>query len=315
MIEVRRLSHNFGPHWALKDCSFHLKKGEFLFLSGPSGAGKTTLLRLLFADLPIQGGEVSVAGYPLNTIKRSQVPLLRRQVSVVFQDFKILPERSVYENVVLPLQVRGLGKTHSDRRVRAVVRALGLEKRINLMCGELSGGEQQRVAVARAFVVNPQVLLADEPTGNLDPELSFRLMDLFKQFQAYGTTMIVATHSQELMKRHPDARMIRLEEGLITAANWPGASLSAGVEDGGLHLGDAALRTHTSPARSTGMRGGEKPRGGDLPGIVAGTHGESLQPVTSPEDRELLRGASTTQSSGQRTFYQGPLNRTPGDSR
>jgi cell division transport system ATP-binding protein len=225
MIEVRHLSHNFGSHWALKDCSFRLKKGEFLFLSGPSGAGKTTLLRLLFAGMPVQRGEAKVAGFNLNKIRVSEVPLLRRQVSVVFQDFKILPERSVYDNVILPLQVRGLGQLHADRRVRAVVRALGLETRQNLPCGELSGGEQQRVAVARAFVVNPQVLLADEPTGNLDAELSFRLMDLFKQFQVYGTTMIVATHSQELLRRHPEARVIRLEDGMITGANWPCAAI------------------------------------------------------------------------------------------
>ncbi|MDR2892060.1 MAG: cell division ATP-binding protein FtsE [Deltaproteobacteria bacterium] len=230
MIEINHLSHNFGQHWALKDISFRLKKGEFLFLSGPSGAGKTTLLNLLFAALPVQRGEARVAEFALNSIKPAQIPLLRRQVSVVFQDFRILPERSVYDNVLLPLQVRGLSRVHSDRRVRAVVRALGLEKRSSLLCGELSGGEQQRVAVARAFVVNPQVLLADEPTGNLDAELSFRLMDLFKQFQAYGTTMIVATHSQELMRRHPEAKVIRLEDGMITGANWPGATLYPGLE-------------------------------------------------------------------------------------
>ena len=225
MIEVRHLSHNFGSYWALKDCSFKLDKGEFLFLTGPSGAGKSTLLRLLFADLALQRGEARVAGFSLNHIKNRQVPLLRRQVSVVFQDFKILPYRSVYDNVILPLYVRGLKNAHADRRVKAVVRALDLEKRLYLNCGELSGGEQQRVAVARAFVVNPQVLLADEPTGNLDPELSFRLMDLFKQFQAYGTTMIVATHSLELLERHPEARIIRLEEGMITSANWTGATI------------------------------------------------------------------------------------------
>lgn len=229
MIEIRHLSHNFGPHWALKDCSFHLRKGEFLFLTGPSGAGKSTLLRLLFADLALQRGEAKVAGFPLSHIKAAQIPLLRREVSVVFQDFKILGQRTVYENIILPLHVRGLSHTHADRRVRAVARALGLEKRINLLCSELSGGEQQRVAVARAFVVNPKILLADEPTGNLDPELSFRLMDLFKQFQAYGTTMIVATHSPDLLLRHPDAKVLRLEDGMITQANWAGASLFRGL--------------------------------------------------------------------------------------
>ena len=225
MIKVVHLSHNFGPYWALKDCTFTLGKGEFLFLSGPSGAGKTTLLRLLYAALPIQRGEAHVAGHTLNTIKPKQVPLLRRQVSVVFQDFKILPERSVRDNIALPLEVRGLAPLHIDRRVRAVAKALTLEGRLHTLCGELSGGEQQRVAVARSFVVNPQVLLADEPTGNLDPDLSLRLMDLFMQFQAYGTTIIFATHSLELLRRHPKARLMRLEDGMITYANWPGALL------------------------------------------------------------------------------------------
>ncbi len=225
MIEVSHLSHSFGPHWALKDCSFRLEQGDFLFISGPSGAGKSTLLRLLYGGWPIQRGEASVNGISLKNIKPRDLPVLRRQVSVVFQDFKILPQRSVYANVMLPLEVRGLARSHADRRVRAIVRALGMENRLHALCGELSGGEQQRVAVARAFVVNPKVLLADEPTGNLDPELSLCLMDLFKQFQAYGTTMIIATHSHDLFRRHPDAKIMRLEEGMITYASWPGAML------------------------------------------------------------------------------------------
>lgn len=225
MIHVRHLSHSFGPHWALKDCTFSLEKGDFVFLSGPSGAGKTTLLRLLYAGLPLQRGDVRVADMNLKTLSPSQVPLLRRQVGVVFQDFKILPLRTVRQNIALPLEVRGLAAQHIERRVRAVSRALGLDGRLNTACGSLSGGEQQRVAIARAFVVNPKVLLADEPTGNLDPELSFRLMELFKQFQAYGATVVFATHSMELMRRHPKARIMRLEEGKITQANWPGARI------------------------------------------------------------------------------------------
>lgn len=225
MIHVRHLSHSFGPHWAVKDCTFSLAKGDFLFLSGPSGAGKTTLLRLLYGALPIQRGEATVADIKIKGLSGRAVPDLRRQVGVVFQDFKILPLRTVMANIALPLEVRGLSLQHIERRVRAVSRALGLEARLHVPCGELSGGEQQRVAIARAFVVNPKVLLADEPTGNLDPELSFRLVELFKQFQAYGATIIFATHSIELMRRHPSARIMRLEEGMITRANWPGARL------------------------------------------------------------------------------------------
>lgn len=230
MLDIQHLSHNFGPHWALKNVSFRLKKGDFLFLCGPSGAGKTTLMRMLYGALPVYRGAVSVAGFDLKTLKKSQLPALRRQVSVVFQDFKILPKRTVYDNIAIALEVRCLQRLHIDRRVRAVARGLGLENRLHTACGELSGGEQQRVAVARAVVVNPQILLADEPTGNLDPELALRMLDIFKQFHAYGTTVIVATHNRELVERHPGARVLRLDEGKITYANWAGASIFEGSE-------------------------------------------------------------------------------------
>lgn len=238
MIKVAHMSYSFGPFWALKDVTFSLAKGEFLFLSGPSGAGKTTLLRTLYAALPLQRGEARIAGFNLAKLASGQIPLLRREVSVVFQDFKILPERTVWSNIALALEVRGLAPVHVERRVRAVSKALGLDGRLQAPCGELSGGEQQRVAVARSFVVNPRVLLADEPTGNLDPDLSLRLMDLFMQFQAYGTTVIFATHSHELLRRHPNARLLRLEEGMVTYANWPGAILArrADRENGELLL-------------------------------------------------------------------------------
>lgn len=238
MIKVAHMSYSFGPFWALKDVTFSLAKGEFLFLSGPSGAGKTTLLRTLYAALPLQRGEARIAGFNLAKLASRQIPLLRREVSVVFQDFKILPERTVWSNIALALEVRGLAPVHVERRVRAVSKALGLDGRLHAPCGELSGGEQQRVAVARSFVVNPRVLLADEPTGNLDPDLSLRLMDLFMQFQAYGTTVIFATHSHELLRRHPNARLLRLEEGMVTYANWPGAILArrADRENGELLL-------------------------------------------------------------------------------
>lgn len=225
MLKLSHVSYNFGSHWALKDCSLTLNKGDFLFLSGPSGAGKTTLLRLLYASLPVQRGQILVAGFNLNTLKAREVPMLRRQVSVVFQDFKVLPHRTVFENVALALEVRGVPAPMVRRRVRAVLRGLGLEKCMDTPAGSISGGEQQRVAVARSVVVNPQVLLADEPTGNLDPDLSMRLMDLFMQFNAYGTTVIVATHSRALIERNPAAKILFLEDGKITYANWPGARI------------------------------------------------------------------------------------------
>ncbi len=230
MLDAQHLSYNFGSHWALKNISFRLEKGDFLFLCGPSGAGKTTLLRILYGALPLYRGALNVAGFDLRTLTRRQLPALRRQVSVVFQDFKILPHRTVFDNIAIALEVRCLQRLHIERRVRAVARGLKLENRLHTPCGELSGGEQQRVAVARAVVVNPQVLLADEPTGNLDPELALRMLDIFRQFHAYGTTVIMATHNKDLVARHPGARALRLDEGKITYANWAGASIFEGSE-------------------------------------------------------------------------------------
>ena len=225
-----------------------------MFLSGPSGAGKTTLLRLLYAAIALQRGEATIAGLRLKNINEKQIPDLRRRVGVVFQDFKILPQRSVLENIALPLEVRGFAVQHIERRVRAVAKALGIEQHLNVPCGYLSGGEQQRVAIARAFVVNPEVLLADEPTGNLDPELSLRLMDLFKQFQAYGATVIFATHSQELMRRHEQARILRLDSGMITAANWAGAQIFSVDEEinGAPSDSESFLRMENSPLELKG---------------------------------------------------------------
>ncbi len=217
MVNVERLSHNFGGHWALKDVSFTLDKGEFLFLTGHSGAGKSTLLKLLYGALPVTRGRASVAGMSLNTLKKRHIPKLRRKVGVVFQDFKILPGRTVFDNVAMALEVRGMQRTHLERRVRAVVRALGLEAKSYSPCERLSGGEQQRVAIARSMVANPELILADEPTGNLDFDLTMHLMDIFKQFHTYGTSIIMATHSREVLQCVPEARILHLNDGRIVS--------------------------------------------------------------------------------------------------
>ncbi|MEZ7198039.1 cell division ATP-binding protein FtsE [Pseudodesulfovibrio karagichevae] len=215
MVNVERLSYNFGSYWALKDISFTLGKGEFLFLTGHSGAGKTTLLRLLYGALPVNRGRASVAGFQLNNLKKRDIPRLRRKVGVVFQDFKILPERTVFDNVAMALEVRGMPRTHLERRVRAIIRALGLETKSYSLCERLSGGEQQRVAIARSMVANPELILADEPTGNLDVDLTLHLMEIFKQFHTYGTSVIMATHSTEVLQCVPGARILHLEDGRI----------------------------------------------------------------------------------------------------
>lgn len=302
MISVRHLSHTFGPHWALKDITFSLDKGDFVFLSGPSGAGKTTLLRLLYAALPIQRGEAQVAGMNLKKLGSGDVPALRRQVGVVFQDFKILSERTVMQNIALPLEVRGLAPQQTERRVRAVSRALGLDGRLDLQCRKLSGGEQQRVAIARAFVVNPKVLLADEPTGNLDPELSFRLMELFKQFQAYGATVLFATHSRELMQRHPGAYVMRLEEGKIVEANWPGARVLAEPDGGGTDRQEAARRAEAGRGQRSSFEppsfdSPSGPSSGSLPDPSSGSLSGSL---AGQEERKGGRAALDSLLNGLR---------------
>ncbi len=221
MIRVRHLSHSFGRYWALKNISFSLDKGEFLFLTGPSGAGKTTLMRILHGSIPVQRGMSEVAGFDLGSITSKRLYLLRRQVAIVFQDFRILPDQTVWDNVALPLVVKGMASNQIQKRVRAVLRGLHLDKKSWCLCREISGGEQQRVAVARAVVVNPNVLLADEPTGNLDKTLALQLMDVFRQFHVHGSTIVFATHNEELIKSQHNAKVLCIREGSIIDANWP----------------------------------------------------------------------------------------------
>ncbi len=218
MVELKHVSFAFGPQWALKDISFSLGKGEFLFLTGHSGAGKSTLLKLLYGALPLTRGQARVAGFALHRLKPAHIPELRRRIGVVFQDFKILGERTVYENVAMALEVRAMPRPLMDRRVRAIVRALGLENKTYTECRKLSGGEQQRVAIARSMVVNPSLILADEPTGNLDYDLTLHLMEIFKQFHAYGTSVIMATHNREILDLVPEARILHLEGGCLAEA-------------------------------------------------------------------------------------------------
>lgn len=220
VVHIEHLSYAFGRSWALQDVSFRIESGDFLFLTGPSGAGKTTLLRILHGSLPVQRGRAHIAGFHLNELKRGHVPKLRRNVSVVFQDFKVLPRRSVFANVALALEVRGMQRSQIKRRVRAVLRSLGLETKQAQPCGELSGGEQQRVAIARAVVVNPQVLLADEPTGNLDARLAARLLEVFRRFHAHGTTVVLATHNRQVLESEPKAKILCLKEGKVVGENF-----------------------------------------------------------------------------------------------
>lgn len=185
---------------ALSDVSFEMKVGEMAFLTGHSGAGKSTLLRLLgLLERPTRG-QVVVHGRNLASLPRSQIPFHRRQVGMIFQDYRLLPDRSVFDNVALPLVVAGLPHKDIGRRVRAALDQVGLLKRERATPSALSGGEQQRVGIARAVVARPPVLLADEPTGNLDPDLSREIFELFERFHAVGVTLLIATHDLNLIK-------------------------------------------------------------------------------------------------------------------
>jgi cell division transport system ATP-binding protein len=205
-----------GEAPALADVTIEVGKGEFVFLTGPSGAGKSTLLKLIFCAEPATGGQLLVFGRNVAKIRPSQIPFLRRTIGVVFQDFKLLPYRTVYENVAFPLEVRGLAPKEVSRKVGAMLRSVGLELKAGKFPLSLSGGEQQRVAVARALVGDPALLLADEPTGNLDPERTLEVMDLIQAASARGTTVVVATHDRSLLERYK-RRVIALEAGRVVS--------------------------------------------------------------------------------------------------
>lgn len=204
-----------GPVHALRDISIEIQKGEFLFLTGKSGAGKTTLFRMLSAFDKPSSGTVNVAGYDLAKIGSSEVPFFRRKIGVVFQDFRLLRGRTVFENVALPLEIRGDRSAGLQRRVDEMLDNVGLVYKKNSPIEQLSGGEQQRVAIARALIHQPGLLIADEPTGNLDPQMSEEIMDLLERVNAQGTTVFVATHDHELVKRRAK-RVVRIHGGMFS---------------------------------------------------------------------------------------------------
>jgi cell division transport system ATP-binding protein len=215
VIEARHLSKLYSRGlYALRDLSLTVEKGEFVFLTGPSGAGKSTFLRLLLRqELPSEGGLV-VNGRNLATLKRHEVQEYRRGLGFIFQDFKLIPTRTVFENVAFVLEVLGVPGGQQRRRAFQVLKWVGLQHRINAYPRDLSGGEQQRIAIARALVNDPALVLADEPTGNLDPDLSLEIMNLLREVNAGGTTVVVATHDRELI-RLVGRRTITLDQGRV----------------------------------------------------------------------------------------------------
>jgi len=215
MIRLFNVYKSYGAeNPALTDISVEVTRGEFVFVTGPSGAGKTTLLKMIFCAEQPTSGHALVNGRNLNRIKDKDLALLRRSIGVIFQDFKLLTRRSVFENVALSLEVAGIPPAVTRKRVHQTLRYLGLADKEGYYPPQLSGGEQQRVAIARAVVNNPLILLADEPTGNLDHELTMEIMALLEEIHRRGTTVVIATHSQELLAGTMK-RIIKLSKGRI----------------------------------------------------------------------------------------------------
>jgi len=215
MIQLHNVSLAYQKDaTALNDITLMIEKGEFVFLTGPSGAGKTTLLRILYGALTPTRGQVLIDGQNVSRMTASQIPLLRRNIGVVFQDFKLLPNRTVFENVSITLEVLGWGRSDIGKKVMHMLKQMGMEGKINLTPQRLSGGEQQRVALARALVNDPKILLADEPTGNLDDANKNQILNIFKEANARGTTVVVATHDRRQID-YCHRRLITLNKGEI----------------------------------------------------------------------------------------------------
>lgn len=222
MIDMTQVTKTYetGTH-ALNGIDLHIDDGEFVFLVGQSGSGKSTLIKLLTGELRPTSGSVVVNGYQMESIKRSSIPYMRRTLGVIFQDFRLIENKTVYENVAFAMRVIGASNREIKKRVPYVLELVGLENKARRLPNELSGGEQQRVAIARALINNPTMIIADEPTGNLDPARSFEIMLLLEKINALGTTVMVVTHEKGLVDRFTK-RVVAIEEGRVISDGMDG---------------------------------------------------------------------------------------------
>ncbi len=205
---------NYGAKKALIDVTLDISKNEFLFISGPSGAGKTTLLKLLYLGETVSEGQVLIEGINLSRISHKRIPFLRRKFGIIFQDYKLIATKTVFENVALVLEAMGKKRRFIEKKVKSVLRTVGMENNLHSLPPSLSGGEQQRVAVARAVVGDPKIILADEPTGNLDEDSADIIFELLKRFHIRGATIVIATHDKELIRK-TGGRAIHLKQGRL----------------------------------------------------------------------------------------------------
>ncbi|MFL5728057.1 MAG: cell division ATP-binding protein FtsE [Cytophagaceae bacterium] len=215
VASVKDLSIFYEKNATLSDISFDIQKGEFVYLIGRTGSGKSSLLKTLYADLPITKGSAQVTGYQLEKIKRSQIPYLRRKIGIIFQDFQLLHDRSVGENLLFVMKATGWkDRSKIKQRLSDVLMRVGLASAVDKMPHQLSGGEQQRIVVARALINEPTLLIADEPTGNLDPEVAEGILKLFQEINKAGTTILMATHNHTFLDRYP-ARVLKVENSTV----------------------------------------------------------------------------------------------------
>ena len=215
MIEFKNVTKSYSAgNTALNGVSIRIEDGDFVFLVGPSGSGKSTIIRLITGEIQPTSGSVQVNGYSLTKIRNREVPFLRRTVGVVFQDFRLIENKTVYDNVAFAMRVIGAREREIKERVPYVLKLVGLDNKSRRHPGELSGGEQQRLAIARALVNNPSTIIADEPTGNLDPARSYEIMSLLQEINRLGTTVLVVTHERELVQRFSN-RVIVIDDGRV----------------------------------------------------------------------------------------------------
>ena len=214
IIRMFHVYKNYGAKKALVNITLDIPKNELLFISGPSGAGKTTLLKLLYLGEKVSEGQVLIEGMNLSRISHKQIPLLRRKYGIIFQDYKLIATKTIFDNVAIVLEATGKKRRFIEKKVKSILRTVGMEESLHSFPPSLSGGEQQRIAVARAIVGDPKIILADEPTGNLDEVSADIILDLLKRFHSRGATVIIATHDKELIRK-TGGRVIHLHQGYM----------------------------------------------------------------------------------------------------
>ena len=217
MVEFKNISYSYSKESGIYDIDLNVQDGEFCFLVGPTGSGKTSLLKMIYFDISPSIGEINVLGYNSSKTKSNKVHRLRKKIGVIFQDYKLLQQRTVYENIALPLHINGVGRKKIKDNVEEALELADLADYQNKYPKELSGGEQQRVCIARAIVKNPELILADEPTGNLDPAAAHKILKILEQINKEGTTVVMATHNYKLISDR-DYRIIELKAGSLVSS-------------------------------------------------------------------------------------------------